>query len=180
MIKDAEGEWITDKVRIEDQFTSHFGNLFRTDDTRTSIKENISNFEIKWEDMKLQSKHIRMLNVEFSNDEIKSAAFSIASNKSPGPDGIPGAVFQKLWTPMAKDVLDGVRSFFNNGNILKEWNHTFITLIPKISNPVEVGDFRPISLCNVVYKIVSKCLTIRLRSILPDIVGPYQSAFLKG
>lgn len=121
-----------------------------------------------------------MLNVAFSNEEIKTVAFSIASNKSPGPDGIPGAVFDKLWKAMSKDILDGVHSFFNNGHILKEWNHTYITLIPKISNPVEVGDFRPIILCNMVYNIVSKFLTIRLRSILPDIVGPYQSAFLKG
>ena len=57
------------------------------------------------------------------------------------------------------DVIQAVLSSLNSGSILKSINHTFITLIPKVQNPERVTKFRPISLYNVIYKIVSKVIT---------------------
>lgn len=67
-----------------------------------------------------------------------------------------------------------------NGKILKEINHTFIALIPEIENPVQMNQFRPISLCSTVYKIIAKILVNRLRPLLDKIVSPLQSAFILG
>lgn len=57
-------------------------------------------------------------------------------------------------------------------------NHTYIALVPKIEKPKKVSDFRPISLCNVIYRIMAKTITNRLKTILHQIISPTQSAFI--
>ena len=76
--------------------------------------------------------------------------------------------------------MSAVLEFLNNGHMLLELNHTHIVLIPKIKNPVKMSDFRPISLCNVIYKIIAKVLANRLKQVLPQIIAPTQSAFVPG
>lgn len=73
-----------------------------------------------------------------------------------------------------------VNSFTSRGYLLKELNQTSITLIPKNNAAYHFADYRPISLCNVSYKIISKLLTHRLKDILPDLILPHQSGFIKG
>ena len=71
--------------------------------------------------------------------------------------------------------------FLNNGVMLPDLNHTNIVLIPKVKkNPEKMSKFRPISLCNVIYKVISEVLTNRLKQVLPDIISPTQSAFVPG
>jgi len=64
--------------------------------------------------------------------------------------------------------------------MLRQINHTFIALIPKRDNPAETQHFRPISLCNTVYKTISKILVNRMRPLLDKPVSPVQSAFVPG
>ncbi len=94
----------------------------------------------------------------------------MAPLKSPGPDGLPPVFYQKYWHLIGEDVTKAVLTCLNIGKILKAINHTYITLIPKVKNPEEVKEFRPISLCNVIYKLLSKVLTNRLKNILPKII----------
>ncbi|XP_022843180.1 uncharacterized protein LOC111366706 [Olea europaea var. sylvestris] len=72
------------------------------------------------------------------------------------------------------------KSFFDSSNLLKQVNATTIALVPKIPNPSQVKDFRPISCCNIIYKCVAKLIANRVKMVLPDIVGPQQIAFVKG
>ena len=71
--------------------------------------------------------------------------------------------YQKFWHVVGDTVVLAVWDFLNNGNMLPEINHTNIVLIPKIRNPVKMSDFRPISLCNVIYKVISKVLANKLK-----------------
>jgi hypothetical protein len=73
-----------------------------------------------------------------------------------------------------------VQNLFANGVMPEGVNDTTIVLIPKKDDPADLKDFRPISLCNVIFKVVLKCLVNRLRPLLQDIIAPTQSAFIPG
>uniref|UniRef100_A0A2N9G6K5 Reverse transcriptase domain-containing protein n=1 Tax=Fagus sylvatica TaxID=28930 RepID=A0A2N9G6K5_FAGSY len=122
----------------------------------------------------------RSLIKEFTSAEVFKALKQMAPLKAPGPDGLPPVFFQKYWHLIGEDVTKAVLTCLNTGKILKAINHTHITLIPKVKNPEDVKEFRPISLCNVIYKLISKVLTNRLKSMLPHIVSESQSAFVPG
>ena len=116
----------------------------------------------------------------FSEQEISDALFQIGPLKAPGPDGFPARFLQRNWGIIKEDVIRAVQRFFEEGIMPDNVNDTSIVLIPKKNNPEELKDFRPISLCNVLFKVVSKCLVNRLRPLLQDIISPTQSAFIPG
>lgn len=68
--------------------------------------------------------------------------------------------------------------FFQQGRLLNEVNSTTITLIPKLLCPNNVGDYRPIACCNVIYKCITKVICNRLTDVLPDIIMENQGAFV--
>jgi hypothetical protein len=73
-----------------------------------------------------------------------------------------------------------VLDVLNNGGDPSSYNSTYICLIPKTPSPSTPSDFRPISLCNVTLKIITKTIANRLKTILPDVISPNQSAFIQG
>ena len=88
--------------------------------------------------------------------------------------------YQKFWHIVGDIVVSAALEFLNFGHMLPALNHTHIVLIPKVKNPVKMSDFRPISLCNVIYKIIAKMLANRLKQNLPQIIVLTQSAFVPG
>ena len=121
-----------------------------------------------------------MLSSKYTAKEVKVALFQMGPTKAPGPDGINALFYQKFWHVVGDTVVPAMLDFLNNGNMLPKINHTNIVLIPKNRNPVKISDFRPISLCNVIYKIISKVLANRLKQVLPQIISPTQNAFVLG
>ena len=100
--------------------------------------------------------------------------------KAPGADGMPVLFYKKFWSMVGEKVKEEVLAVLNGEDMPEGWNETVIVLIPKISSPEKLKDLRPISLCNVVYKIISKVLANRLKQVLPEIISPSQSAFVPG
>lgn len=81
---------------------------------------------------------------------------------------------------MGKDVVNMVREFFEKGSMPQNLNATNVVLIPKKKYPTEVGDLRPISLCNVLVKIITKVKANRMKGCLHNVVAENQSAFVPG
>ena len=100
---------------------------------------------------------------EYSSEDIKRAVFDIPGIKSPGPDGYGSFFYQENWDLIGAEVCEAIKSFLQTRNLLKEINTTVITLIPKVQCPNMVSDFRPISCCNVLYKIATKLICTRLK-----------------
>ena len=73
-----------------------------------------------------------------------------------------------------------VKSILNSGTILGYMNETLITLIPKCKNLESLSNYRPISLCNIIYKVVTKIIVARIRPLLKKLISPLQSVFVLG
>lgn len=114
----------------------------------------------------------------YTAEEVTAAIKEMAPLKAPGPDGMPPLFFQTYWPDIGTNITEAVLSSLNLGSLLKSINHTFISLIPKVKNPKRVTEFRPISLCNVIYKIISKVIANRLKPMLNFIISETQSAFI--
>lgn len=115
---------------------------------------------------------------EFSDEEIKQGLDNIGHLKAAGDHGMPAIFYKAFWETIGDDVTKEVRNFLEGGPMAESWNDTVVVLIPKVQNPEKLKDPRPISLCNVVYKITSKVLSNLLKIILPEIISQNQSAFV--
>ncbi|KAG7559487.1 Reverse transcriptase zinc-binding domain [Arabidopsis thaliana x Arabidopsis arenosa] len=111
-------------------------------------------------------------------EEIRGACFSIHADKAPGPDGFSASFFQSHWPTVGPQIILEIQNFFSSGILPRNINLTHVRLIPKITSPKKMSDYRPIALCTVYYKIISKILTKRLQPVLHSLVAENQSAFV--
>lgn len=158
-IRDALRASLIDRSMVQEYFKSIF-----TRDNNLNPEPVIDLFEPVVTDVMDEK-----LCAEFSEKEIADGLFQIGLLKAPGSDGLPARFFQRNWGIFKEEVVRAVREFFRTGIMPEGVNDAIIVLILKTDEPQRVNDFRPISLCNVIYKIVAKCLVNRLRPILDEI-----------
>jgi hypothetical protein len=171
-IRDEEGNICTDPNAIEAAFVRYYNGLF-TLASPSNMEQCISALGGRvFDEMNMK------LIATFTKEEIKQALDQMGPLKAPSPDGFTMSFYQKNWDTVGEEVCEVVLYFLNSCQLDGRINATNIALIPKDKIPSSVMDFRPISLCNVVYKIISKVLANRLKVVLPSIISPFQSAFL--
>ena len=118
------------------------------------------------------------LAVPFTGDEVWRALKDMGDLKAPGSDGITVIFYKRFWNLVGDKVKEEVLQVLNGAHMPAGRNDTVIVLIPKTASPDKLKDLRPISLCNVVYKITSKVLANRLKVVLPKVISLSQSAFV--
>ncbi|KAA3466241.1 putative Transposon TX1 [Gossypium australe] len=117
---------------------------------------------------------------QFSEEDICNAVKSMSSLKVPRVDGFVAIFFQRYWHIVGPDISRYCLGILNGQKEIGDINKTRIVLIPNIDNPKNMSHFRPISLCNVIYKIIAKVLVNRMSDILSDCINEAQGAFIPG
>ena len=117
---------------------------------------------------------------DVTEEEVHVGLWSLKPFKAPGPDGLHAGFYQHFWMVVKNSVFNEVKGIFEKGCVPSYLNETLISLIPKCQNPETLNNYRPISLCNSVYKIVSKILVARIRLLLSSLISPVQTAFVPG
>ncbi|KAJ8765399.1 hypothetical protein K2173_012096 [Erythroxylum novogranatense] len=170
-LKNNRGEWIDWDSGLPNMILEYFQHLFTSSCGDTApILNNVKR--------KVTSLQNEMLIAPYTTEEIKTAIFSMHPDKSPGPDGFNPGFFQTYWDLIGKDVTQACLCTLNDGDPLPGLNRTNPILIPKKQTSETIADLRPISLSNVIDRIICKTIANRLKQILPHIISETQSAFI--
>ena len=173
-IQDNSGNWLYNAEEIRKHAVGYFSTLFKSEAASHQAYLVPNYFPTS------EAFDIDCVDNPVLEAEIKSAIFSMKPLKAPGTDGLHAIFYQSQWAVVGPSFCKLITDVFNSSKIPKEVNTTFIVLIPKVEHPTSLKMFRPISLCTVAYKTVTKIIVNRLQAVLPEIIGPQQSSFVHG
>lgn len=165
VILEEEGE-------IRTKLIDYYAHLFKEEEWRPFL--NSSSFKT------ISEREANELIKPFSEEEIRTAAFSMEATKSPGLDGFSVSFYQKFWEVVNRDVVAAVNEFGNNPWAVKHFNATFLFLIPKKEIPKGIAHYTSISLLNCSYMIIITVLAKHLKDVIDKVVDSNQSAFIRG
>jgi len=161
-----EGREINEQEEIKEAAFNHFNSLLTAAPQQSDNSDFLSSVENKISDLQNQEQ-----DQEITEEDIRLAAFSMQQDKALGPDGFTVAFFRNHWDTIKKDFVRMTKNVFKNFNMGDNTKSSHLALIPKDPNPRSFDRFRPISLCNVSYKIVTKILANRLKKLLPHLIS---------
>ncbi|XP_060182487.1 uncharacterized protein LOC132612182 [Lycium barbarum] len=175
-ICDEQSVRITDPALIHQEFFTFFKQLLGTSAAELPcLDPNIAR-----DGPCLTLDQQRQLLVPVTREVILNTLHSLPCDKSPGVDGFPAEFFKAFWPVIGEEVTNAILQFFENGRLLRSINCTTITLVPKVTTPNFVKEFRPIACCSTIYKLIAKIMTTKLKTVVDYLVGPSQSAFIEG
>ena len=175
MLKNDDDQWVSESQELEVMAIEYYKKLYSMDDVEEEVdKLAPDGFE------ELTTGELVALNKPFTNLEVENSVRSMWSFKAPGPDGYKPIFYQDCWSVVGESVTKFVLNFFETGQLPPKTNDALLVLIAKVSKPERMSQFRPISLCNVLFKIITKIMVIRLKKLMPKLIGPTQSSFIPG
>lgn len=165
--------WISDQGEIARELVHHFHTLFKEPPNPVpsqfsihgNAAENLDNDEL-----------CRIPTIE----EIWHVVVQMGSFTPPGPDGYSPVFCKRCWDIICNDVYRSIKNIFQYDVLPDLLNHINITLIPKIKNPASASDYRPIYLCNVLYKMVTKILLNMIKSYLENFIYGLKVLLFRG
>lgn len=115
---------------------------------------------------------------KFSKEEIRRAVWEFERSKSPGPDGVNFRFTNEFGEDIKNNFFCFLTDFHSNDRIVRGANYSFLVLVPKKKNPTKVLEFRPISLIECIYKVISKVFVKTLKKVIGFVVSESQLAFI--
>ena len=159
-LQNANGEWQENQEDVESIILEYFKGIFKSDQP-SNFKASLNAINHR-----VSPEMNESLTVEFKAEEVWRALKQMHPTKALGPDGMSPIFFQQYWDIVGSEVISCVLNTLNSGVMPCGINEMYICLIPKVKSPQKIMEYRPISLCNVIYKIISKVLANRLKSSL--------------
>ncbi|KAL4383428.1 hypothetical protein GQ457_15G011540 [Hibiscus cannabinus] len=173
-LKIRDGSWCDDEGILKDEAVAYYKSLFSLDQHEV----NPSTYHNSFPD--IDSNSLSHLDSVPSPAEIRAALMDMAPLKAPGIDGLHAEFYQRNWDIVGPSICGTIRGVFSGGSLDPELNRTLLVLIPKVTSPESFAEFRPISLCSIIYKILTKVIVNRLKPLMPHLVSPTQSSFISG
>ncbi|MCH80913.1 cysteine-rich receptor-like protein kinase, partial [Trifolium medium] len=167
------GEEVEGMMGIRGAVFQHFEKHFQAPSVDRPGIENL-NFK------STSAEEAYALEMPFSEEEVKQAAWNCDSFKSLGPDGVNFGFVKDFWPEVKSDFMRFLLEFYSNSKLVRGLNITFIVLILNVSIPLCMNDFRPILLVGSLCKVLAKVLAKRLRGVIGQVISESQYAFVKG
>ena len=165
--------WVVSPFDVRRKVVDYFKNIVANDRWERSKLDGV-NFE------RLSEEENMSLIAPFSSLEIEAVVRDSDGGKSPGLDGFNFAFVKGFWYFIKDEVWIMFDQFHANEVLPKGMLAYFVTLIPKVSSPLDSKEYRPISLLGCLYKLLAKVLARRLAAVMNFIISTSQSTFLKG
>ncbi|CAA7036129.1 unnamed protein product [Microthlaspi erraticum] len=175
MLKNEEGVWLSDALELKRLAIEYFQRLYSLHDVDLVV-DTLTNEGF----VDLTSEDLQGVETRFSEEEVVRAVRSMGRFKAPGPDGYQPVFYQQCWDEVGESVVRFVMEFFRSGELPPDTNDAIVVLIPKVESPEKIQQFRPISLCNVLFKIITKTMVGRMKRVMTKLIGPAQSSFIPG
>ncbi|KAL9976363.1 hypothetical protein ACROYT_G013658 [Oculina patagonica] len=174
------------QLKVEKELESFYSNMYalRMSHNRESQGTGKQSFELFVEDIeipRLNAEEQDSLEHDFTYEELKEVVISFSDNKTPGEDGFTKEFYVAFYDLIWRDLLNSFNAAFESGSLSISERRGIITLIPKTDEALsELSNWRPISLLNLDYKILSKALAKRIEKCLPKLINSDQTGFVKG
>ena len=175
-IKNFMGEWITDEEEVKNYILSEYQKLFETGLCGANPPTDLENFPC----YALSEEDKDCLSTPITAEEVKQGLWSLKPFKAPGVDSLHAGFFQYFWEDVKGSVCKEVMEVFESKVVPEYLNETLFSLIPKCPNPESFNNYRSISLCNTIYKVVTKIIVARIRPFLDKLIASNQAAFVLG
>ena len=167
------GNWILVESEVASLVRQGFLNLFSSG--LISVPRNVW-LPLSWPNC-LTLEEVNLMDREVSSEEIKEALWTLKPFKAPRPDELLVGFFQNAWAIVGDSVVNEVKNIFRTRTMPLKLNQTLIMLIPKCDGPESLSNFRPISLGNTLYKVLTKVIVNMIRP-MSKLVSPLQSTFV--
>ncbi|GAA0158164.1 hypothetical protein LIER_15261 [Lithospermum erythrorhizon] len=175
-MKNDEGLLVEEYDKVNDIIVEFYKNLFSPPEDSPHIEAEIEKLNVK----RIYEADALIINNSVTVKEIENTMMSMKRGKAPGPDGFTTEIYKDSWQITKDTVVEAVQTFFATCQMPRHMNNTIIFLIPKVPNPQNMKEYRPISCYNTVYKCITTILANRLKHTLHNVIALQQTADVSG